>query len=283
MGFMLPDIGRTGARKMSLYDLFPKIPMGADSNGVVRYIDQSTATRNAAAIAESGVYPESAYAATGYTLPLEKIGDSIPITEEALRHTPRLAAEVELFMQTNVDVAIETNLATGNGTSPNLKGIYTSATAYTAPNLSITDANIFDLIVKCSEDITGNTTYGGKYMPDTVLMNITDINRMRLKKDSTNNYIVPPFVDASGKVVAGITIVECPSMAANTFALGDRRFAKIYHEDGYILSFGTVNTNFTEDVITMKARKSLALLVRTIDATGWRKCTDIDAALALLA
>lgn len=283
MGMMASDIGRTGNRRLALYDLFPKIPLEAESNGVYRYLDQSTATRNGAAIAESAAYPESAYAATGYSLPVEKIGDSIPITEESLRFTKQLAKEVELFMQTNVEVAIETNLATGNGTSPNLKGIYTSATTYTAPNLAITDANIFDLIVKVSEDITGNTTYGAKYMPDVALMNITDINRMRLKKDSTNNYIIPPFTDQNGRIVAGMRVVECPSIAANTMCIGDSRFARIIEEGGINMSFGWVSTNFTEDVVTMKARKHMALLVRTIDATGWRKVTDIDAALVLLA
>lgn len=129
MGMFADSIGRTGTRKLALYDLFPKIPLAPESNGVYRYIDQSTATRNAAAVAESGAYPESAYAATGYSLPVEKIGDSIPITLEALRHTAQLAAEVELFIQTNVNVAVETNLATGSGTTPALKGIYTSSTA----------------------------------------------------------------------------------------------------------------------------------------------------------
>lgn len=277
MGQMLPDYGLIGNAKFGLYDAFPKIPVGPESNGVIRYIDQTTGTRNAAATAEGSALPESAVAWQGYTLPLEKIGTTIPITEEALRHTARLAAEVEMFLQTDVRTAIESNLATGNGSTPNLKGIYTSATVYTAAAANITDANIFDLLVKMGESITGDTTYGGKYQPNVAFMNISDINKMKLKKDANYNYIIPPFVSRDGQVVNGYTIIGSPFITANTCVLGDSRFAKIYEESGYLFDIGyNLTGDYAKDILTMKAKKFMALLTRTADVTGWRKSTNIE-------
>lgn len=282
MGMMLPEIGIIGAPKLGLYDIFPKISVDPESNGVVRYIDQTTGTRNAAAVAESAAYVESAIAFTGYSLNLQKIGGTIPITEEVLRYTSRLHREIELLMQTDVMMAVESNLATGNNTPPNLNGIYTAATTYTASAAGVVDCTIYDLLVKMSEDITGNTTYGGKYTPDFAIMNISDINKMRLKKDANNQYVIPPFASQDGKNVAGITVIESPFITANTLVMGDRRFARIYEEGTLEQAYNYVNADFLQDVITLKLRKFLALLVRNADATGFRKCTDIATDMATL-
>jgi hypothetical protein len=282
MGMMLNEYGQIGSAKMTIYGSLPKIQVSPESNGVVRYIDQTLATRNAAARAESTAYPESAIAWQGYTLDLQKIGDSIPVTEESMRYTSRLAGEIELFLQTDVMTAIESNLATGDGNAPNLKGLYTSATAYTAAASGIADASIYDLIMKIQESITGSTVFGGKYQPDVVYMNITDINKYRLKKDANYNYIIPPFGNREGSVIGGMRVIETPFVTANTLVLGDSRYARIYESGGYELDFGYVNADFLQDVMTLKARKFLGLLVRTVDATGWVKSTDIAADLDVL-
>jgi hypothetical protein len=64
--------------------------------------------------------------------------------------------------------------------------------------------------------------------------------------------------------------------------VGDRRFARIYELGGIVLSKGMINAQFTEDELTLKARKRLAFLIRAADKGGFRKVTDIDAALAAI-
>lgn len=279
----LQDIGQIGNRNLIAYNLFPKFQVSPDSNGVVRYTDwlESSTTRAAATTAEAGTIPESTAAFTEYTLNLQKIGDTIPISDEVLRYTERFEQELNMFLQTNVDIVVDTQLISGNGTSPNLNGIYTTAGTYTAAASGITDANIYDLIVKMSESITSG--YGSKYAPDFALMNITDINKMRLKKQTTNTYVMPPFVDATGRNVAGIQVIECNALTANTMLLGDSRFARIYEQDGLLVSTGLQGTQFAQDLITLKVKRYLAMLCRTADRTGFKKCTSISAALTTLA
>jgi hypothetical protein len=50
-----------------------------------------------------------------------------------------------------------------------------------------------------------------------------------------------------------------------------------------VLSKGFVDAQFAEDLITLKARKRLLFLIRTVDKTGFRKVTDVNGALAVLA
>jgi hypothetical protein len=114
-------------------------------------------------------------------------------------------------------------------------------------------------------------------------MNLTDINKMKLKKDANNNYMLPPFVDRSGNVVDGLTIVEDNTVVANTMFMGDSRFARIYERTGLDLAQGLVGSQFIEDAITLKVRKRMAFLIREVDKTGFLQVTDITAALVTLA
>ena len=282
--FNLPDIGQLAHRKLTMYDLFPKFPVSeSNNNGVIRYWDWDSATtaRAAATRAEGAVFPESTAKWVLGTMPIEKIGDSLPVSEEFEADEAMFAAELGQFLETNVDLAIDTQLATGNGTTPNLKGLVTHVSAFSAIASGITDASIYDLLVKVSESIT--KTGGSKYSPDFAVMNIVDINKMKLKKDTANNYIIPPFVSRDGTQVAGIIVIESNVITANTMVVGDRRFARIYEKAGVVLSKGMINAQFTEDMSTIKARKRLAFLIRGADLGGFLKVSSISADLITLA
>lgn len=279
----LTDIGQLAHRKLTVYDMFRKVPVPKDNNGVVRYVDwdQATTVRAAAAKSEGADFPSSTAKWATYTLSLEKVGDSIPMSEEMLYDSALFAAELENFLRVNVAIKIDTDLITANGSTPNINGLNNQLTAYTPVASGIVDASLYDLLVKVREAITAS--YGSKYNPNVALMNITDINRMKLKKDQNNNYILPPFFDKAGNVVDGITVVECNAITANTAAVGDSRYGAIYEEPGVTVQTGFATGDFESDMMTIKARKRLNLLIRNVDRTGWLKVTDIDAALVILA
>jgi len=279
----LMDIGQLATRKLVARDVFTVVPVGANSNGVIRYADWDDATkvRAAAMVAEGGTFPESTAAWEEFTLDLKKIGDTIPVTEETLMDAGRFAAELNLFLETNVNLVEDTELTTGDGTGNHLKGYYTSANTYTAAASGITDANVYDLIIKMIEDMV--STGGSKYTPNSVFMPISVINLMKLKKDSNNNYVMPPFVTSGGKNIDGLMVIETEAMGANTLVVADSRFGKIYEVEGYSISTGYVNDQFTKDLMTLKAKKREALLIREADKGAFLKCTDVAAALVTLA
>ena len=279
----VPDIGSLANRKLVLYDLFPKVTLGSNNNGTVRYYDwdQATITRAAAAIAEGAAFPESVAKFAKYSTDLKKIGDTLPVTEEFFEDEEMFAAELGRFLSTNVDIEIDTELATGDGTSNKLTGIVSSATAYVPVSAGIQAPSIYDLVVKMSESIT--TLYGSKFMPNFALMNISDINKMKLTKDHNDNYVMPPFVSRDGSQINQIYVIECNAITANTMVIGDNRYATIYEKAGIVLSKGMVNTQFTEDELTLKARKRLLFLIRNCDAKGFAYCSDISTALTTLA
>lgn len=271
-------------RTLTMYDLFRKVPVGSDNGGVVRYIDwdEATTARAAAAIAEGGTFPESTARWVELSIALQKLGDTIPVSEEMLFDQQRFANELQAFLTQNVDLKVDNDLLKGNGTAPNIKGLDTYATAYTAAASGIQDANIYDLIEKVDEAITLNK--GSKFAPNVVIMGIADINKMKLEKDANNNYIMPPFVGRYGQEVGGKTIIRNDNVAAGVMYVGDSRYGAIYEaSEGYTITVGEVGTQFTTDMKTIKARKRMALLIKNSEVPAWRKVASISAALVTLA
>ena len=280
----LAGVGQLAHRKLSLYDIFPKVQVSeSNNNGTIRYYDwdESTIARAAASVAEGVAFPDSTATFKKGSITIEKIGDTLPVSEEFFEDEAMFASELNMFLETNVALEVDSQLCNGDGTSNKLLGLYASIPAYTPVASGITDANIFDLIVKVAEDITVNG--GAKYNPDTIIARKSVINQMKLKKDGENNYVLPPFVSADGKNIDGMVVVESNIAPANTLVVCDKRFARIYEKGGVELSKGMVNAQFTEDMMTLKARKRLAFLIRNADKGGFRKVTSISAALTTLA
>ena len=279
--YVLPDIGQLGVKARALYDALPKfqLPMNGNDNGVLKYHDwdEATTVRAAEVVAEGGTFDESTAKFQEYTLPLRKIGDTLPVTEEFGEDVALAAAELEAFLDVNVQTKIDSQIIVGDNTGQELKGLLVSVPTYTPVEEGIPSANIKDLARRMRTAIV--KPRGSKYNPDVIIANSDTIDKYVLAKDKNDNYL---FLESDGRI-AGLTIVEDNNMPDNQLVVGDRRFARIYEKGGVVISEGLVNAQFTSDTKTLKARKRLAMLIRNVDATGFLKCTDIETALETLA
>ena len=279
LGMRLPGVGQLARQRNVLAPLFASGAVGPNSNGVVRYVDQTLNTNSAAGVAETAVKPEGARTWQEYTLPIEVYAETLPVTNQALSDVDMMATEINTSLLRNLADVKDAALWAGSGTPPAITGIYTAADEYTAAASGITDANIYDLIVKMQESIAGGTSY----MPNYAIMNIADINLMRLKKDTANNYILPPFASQDGSQVAGITIIASNSVTADTMLVGDFDFATLYSLGGVQLDVGWIDKQFVENMVTIRAEERFGLLTRTVHTNAFAKETGIAAALVTLA
>lgn len=276
----LSDIGQLGVKRRALYDFFPKVQVGnGNHNGTIAYIDwdEDTTVRAAAIVAEGGAFPESTAKFAEYTKKLQKIGDTLPVTEEFMEDEVLASSELAKFVGINVNTVIDTKIAVGAGGANDIEGLFTASPAYTPLASAIPDANIKDLVRKMRTAIV--KTRGSKYSPNFVAANSDTIDRYFLKKDGENNYMF----DSETGTIAGLAIVEDNNLADNTLVVGDGRFGTIYEKGGVMLSEGMVNAQFTSDMKTIKARVRMLFLIRNVDKTGFLKCTNITTALATLA
>ncbi len=280
VGGNIPGIGQLGRVKRSYYDVCTKIPVSNYNNdtGVIPYTDwdEDTTVKAAAAVAENTAFAESTAKFKGYTLPIQKIGDTLPVSEEFFEDEALAAGELRMFLTVNVDSAVDYELINGDNTGSHLKGLLASVPAWDTATAAgtVKDANIYDLVTKVITSIT--STRGSKYSQFSAIMAKSTIDRLILKKDANDNYQFPPNHPIYD------LIVEDNNMADNVMVVGDCRYSRIYEKVGVTLSQGTVDTQFTEDMMTLKVRTRLCHLIRTVDQTGYKKVTDVDAAVLAL-
>ena len=280
LGFFIPEITQLGHKERSLYNVLPKVTVSdKNTGGTIRYRDwdEATTVRAAAMVAEGAAFPESTAKFKWYSEDLRKIGDTLPVTEEFFEDEAMAASELEMFLDVNVNLVIDTQLVNGDGTGQNLKGLLNVAPAYAPVASGISAPNLKDLAIKVKNDIT--RLRGSKYSPDMALVNSLTMESLILKKDSTNNYIF----DENTGTIGGLAVVIDENVPNNQMIVGDRRYARIYEKTGVVLSKWMPNNQYLEDEITIKARKRMLLLVKNGDRTGFRKVTDIAAALVTLA
>lgn len=277
-GYAIPGWNPPAHKGLVLPGAFRRVKLSGNHHGTVYYTDQTTTTRNAATRNEAAQAPESAIAWTRRSLAMEKILDSIPLTYEAMNDIDELTGEVQRFIDTNMALAMQTQLWNGDGSAPNWKGIYTYATDFTqgiATGLAaVADANLADLMVKVAEYISNSKE--SKYMPDRVILNPRDMLALRLEKDANGNYVKIPFMSDDMGRVLNLQVIECSEVTANTMVVGCSDHATFYDVDGIDLEFGLDGNDFTYDLITLKGRKRGNLLVKTADATSWYKVTSLS-------
>jgi HK97 family phage major capsid protein len=281
--YRVPGIGQLQRRNPFLRSLFTPGKIGSNNQGNIRYTDQVALVNGAAAIAEKGPFPRtSSLTWIERTLPIEKIGDSIKLSREMMDDVDYVVSEIKNLLTRNVDLKIDVDLLTGNGNTPNLKGLITSATAFVLDGgftNTIKDASYYDLVSIISAQIM----YGTSFVPNGVLMNPYDAVKMKLKKDELGNYTLPPFstmVNGGPVSVDGVQVVTNSGIAVNTMYVGDFSRGTVYSNDSLQLEFGYVADDFTNDLVTLKARERLALLIREVDAGAFQYVSDIATLLS---
>lgn len=278
MAYRVPGIGVLPVDEPVMSTLFRHVTVGPDSAGVIRYLDQNTITRGANTVAEGATKPESAITWIERVASIEKIADSIPVTKEAWNDLSFIKGEIYNLLNLNINLKVDQQLWDGDGVSPNLKGIYTYASAYagTTFNDSVNFANLSDLAAVIAADISSNKNR--KYQANTIVINPVDALRLKLIKTSEGVYINSPLAG----LVPGLRVVESSQVDANTMLIGDFRYGTIYDLEGYNIEMGWVNDQFIKNQMTILAEQRLMLLVRNVDVDAFRKVTDITAALAAI-
>ncbi|HTJ53732.1 MAG TPA: phage major capsid protein [Cyclobacteriaceae bacterium] len=285
MAMRLVDVGQLAYRGLKMANLFRHAGVDSSSNGVIRFYDQATVTRAAAAVAEAATKPESAITWIERLVKVEKIADSIPVTKEAWSDVYFIQEEVNRLLNLNLAIKEDALLWGGSGVSPEISGVYTTALTNGAFDgttaTKIANANIFDLIASMKVSIMNAVNADGsrgkqsKYDPNVVVMNPADILALRLQKDSFGRYLFP----ADMAELYGMSIIESSIVTADTLLVGDTRYGTIYDLEGVTLEMGYINDQFVKNAMTLLAEKRETLLIRNVDADGFLACAGIAAAV----
>lgn len=252
-----PGIVPGAAPMLTLESLIPALPT---SSNAIEFTKEASFTNSAAEAAEGAAKAESALTWTLVNMPISTVAHWIKISRQLAADNAALAAYVDTRMRYGVNRRVETQLAVGDGTAPNISGIFDSgnytAHGYLSGALGSTLAK-FVLIRK----VIGDLKVAG-YAASAILMNPADWATMETELLTTAAGQVPfKYSEGGIPVLFGLPVVESVGVTADTFAVGAfGEAATIYNREGVVVELSDSDSdNFTKNLVTIRAERRLAL------------------------
>ena len=230
--FREAGVSKAPDRRTTLLDLIARAPINSNR---ISWVERTARTNNLDTAAHASVAQGAVYLASDYTYQqkfsqVEKIGQYVKVTAEALEDWDQLYATIQDELFTAVERALELEIYEGTGTSPQLKGITAVCTAYTLTTeiTGVITPNIFDAARAALAQLAIANFSG----PFTVVVNPADGAKMDMPKNADGMYLLPPFIGLDRRIISGAKVVESNLVAAGYMLVGDFSRDKLFMRRG---------------------------------------------------
>jgi len=260
---VLPGYVDIRQRELTFLDLVPRIQTVSDT---IEYVYEGTFTNNAATVAEatvttgtSGKKAESALAYSVATVPVETIAHWIPVTNKMLADAPLIRGTINGRLLLGLDLTLEAQIVTGNGTPPNLSGVLDHA----INAVGLGSDSRADAIFKGRTLV--RTT--GKGRPTAIVLNPADWEQIRLSRENADTgtlggYLMGPPSAVGATTLWGIPVVESEAMTSGTGVVGDfTQGCTLFDREQGAVRVGTIDDQFIRNMQTILAELRAAFVV----------------------
>lgn len=219
----------------------------------VAYAELKNRDGGADTVAEGAAKPQSDFDIVEASKKVEKIAHWIKTSKEALDDIVGLRQEINTELVEGINLKLDEQILSGNGTTPNLTGILTYLTSAmsvvgTPFATAIETPNNFDVLMAAAAIVQGNF-----FNPNYAVVHPMDLAAMQLVKDANGNYVLPPFSTPNGTTVAGLRVVANQGMTLGNFLVGDFSKDILAVREEINIQVGYVNDDFTKNLVTILA------------------------------
>lgn len=249
----LPGYVDAVSRPIQLIDIIPMSPTGQPS---IKYMEETTRTHAAAERAEGGTYAESTFASTERTSSVQKITDSLPVTDEQLDDVVMMQGYINGRLTFGIRQRLDGQVYVGDGSSPNLRGLVNVSGIQTQAKGS---DPVQDAFYKAMTKIRVT----GRAVPTHHIMHPTDWQGVRLLRTADGIYIWGQPSEAGVDRMWGLPVVQAEARSAGSGMVGSFQPAwiSLFERSGVDIQVGYVGTQFTEGKRTVRGDMRAALVV----------------------
>lgn len=268
----LDGIKRDPAAFTNLRDI---IPVGNTSSNVIRFVKEASWTDNAAAVAEGSAPSDSEFTLSANDAIVQKLTSVMTISQEMLDDTPALSSYLSQRIPAKINSLLDTQLLTGNGSSPNLQGLLDAAgstefdlSSSAAFYQAVESAQELDVII-----VALNQLAIANYQASAIVLHPTDFHKMYLLKDTTNEYLRGSSITTADGFfrINGTRVLVNTQMNSGEFIVGDfSQGSQIWQRDGLNIAFGYEDTdNFSKYLVSVRGMMRVAHSIYLGNAYVW--------------
>ncbi len=211
-----PENVRSG--RVSLYPeqalgVLDYIPMGTCGGDLYKFMEETTRTNAAAEAAEGAVYGEAALAYTERSHEVEKIAVWLPITDEQLEDNAGLESLINQRLTYMLKARVESQVLTGNGSTPNLWGAINLASVQSQAKGSYSTPDAIHMGIT-------KVRATGFAEPSVIYMHPNDWQDIRLLTTADGIYIFGSPSEAGGQRIWGVPVCVTTFETENTAMVG---------------------------------------------------------------
>lgn len=246
-----PRLGEGGARKLSIFDILPSLPVGSNSfefNQLDGYTNAAAYQANEAAAKAAASMPTKLVSA-----PICTIAHILPCSEQVLADMPALTQQVSNLLAYGVRAKAAAEIIAGS-TIGKIQGLATEGAVYTVSGSpSLPDA----LAAAISQlEING-------WQATAILMNPADWLTVRTMRESagTGMYLYGTPAEAAAQTLWGIPVIVDPAVLDGAPIVLDASQVAILDRQQALVEFGRMGDDFGNNIIRARAECRIGLAV----------------------
>lgn len=242
---------------MTIEQLIPSLPT---SSNAIEFTKENAFTNSAAEAAEGASKAESALTWTLVNMPVSTVAHWIKISRQLASDNAALAAYVDTRMRYGVNAKVNTQLISGNGTTPNISGFLNTGnfTAHGIANAAL-GATLKKLVLirKIIADL-----FTAGFPADAIVLSPAEWASIEIDLFTTAAGQALYSVNSSGQpMLFGVPVVQEIGMTADYVAVGNfTQACTVHNREGVTVEMSESDSdNFTKNLITIRAERRLAL------------------------
>jgi HK97 family phage major capsid protein len=266
---VIPGVVDKLFQRLTVADL---LLQGQTNSPQLIYAVEGTATSGAAGVAEAGAKPESTLGLTSTTENVKKIATVLNISDEMLEDAAQVQSYINGRLSLFIQIEEERQLLRGAGTNE-LTGIMNGR----GINVYAGGTAVGNRAVQLFKALNGQR--GSALLePDWIVINPSDWETIRLSTDTAGQYFGGgPFqgpygngrnfdasniVNGADEFLWNKPVIVTGALGAGTALIGTRAGAQVFRKSGIsIEATNSHGTNFTSDLVTIRAEERLGLAV----------------------
>lgn len=252
----LPGLIAPPDRRLTVRDL---IQPGSTSSTSVQYVKETGYTNSAATVSETAgtTKPQSEIKFDIATSAVTTLAHWVLATRQILSDVPMLQSYVNGRLMYGLKYAEEGQLLMGGGTGTDLNGIYTQATAFSAPFV-LAGATMVDNV-----RLSILQAHLAELPPDGIVMHPSDWTNIELTKTDDGAYLFANPQGVATKTLWGLPVVDTQAMTIDKWLVGSFKMASQIFDrwDADVLISTEDSDNFRKNLVTILCEERLALAV----------------------